>query len=114
VATDAGAATLTVTAAAPLRPSLVAVMFAVPALTAVTRPAPFTVATAVLLLLHAIVRPVRTLFDASRRVAVACVVWPTVRELAARLTATVATGAGDGGFTVRAVLALRVSLLAVI
>jgi hypothetical protein len=67
-----GAATLT--PALPLFPSLVAVICAVPAATAVTTPEPLTVATPLLLDVQAMARPVSTLLLASRVVAVACVV----------------------------------------
>src|SRR5438093_4110964 len=56
-ATGAGAGAVTVMAAVPLLPSLVAVIVADPADTPLTRPFPLTVATAVLLLAQAIVRP---------------------------------------------------------
>ncbi len=75
-----GAANVTVTvatgsavtemSAVPLWPSLVAVIVAVPTASDVTRPLAFTVATAVLELLHVTARPVSTLFDASRVTAV--------------------------------------------
>ena len=72
VATGAG---VTVRGALPTCPSLVAVMLAVPALTAVTRPVVGeTVATAVLSELQVIVRPVSARLWASSRVAVPCVV----------------------------------------
>ncbi len=72
VATGAG---VTAISALPVIPSLVAVMFAVPTLTAVTSPVDRpTVATPVLLELHAVMRPVRTRPCASSNVAVACVV----------------------------------------
>ncbi len=58
----------------PLCPSLVAVIVAEPAPTAVTRPLPLTVATDVLLLDHAIARPVSGLPFASLAVAVSCTV----------------------------------------
>jgi hypothetical protein len=92
-ATDTVATGTTMVAVAePLTPSLVAVMLAVPVLTAVTTPVPETVATAVLELDHEIVRPVSTLFDASRRVAIACVVCPTGMLLDPSDTLTLATG----------------------
>src|SRR6266852_1910592 len=50
--TDATGTGVTVIVAVPLCPSLVAVIVAVPAPTAVTRPLAFTVATAALLLTH--------------------------------------------------------------
>lgn len=69
-------------------------MVAVPTPTAVTKPlVAFTVATAVLLDVHAIARPVRTLFAASRVVAVACVVCPTAMLLLLSATETLATAA---------------------
>src|SRR5579862_4114716 len=58
-------------------PPLEAKIVAVPGPTPVTRPALFTVATPLLLELHAMGRPVSTLFDASRNVAVAVVVLAT-------------------------------------
>jgi|SRR5688500_2113333 len=82
----------TVSAALPLRPSLVAVICTVPTATAVTRPDPETVATAELLELQLTARPVRTALLASRVVAVACVVWPGFSELAASSTLVDATG----------------------
>jgi hypothetical protein len=67
-------------------------MFADPAATAVTVPETFTVATLVLLELHAIARPLRMAPDASRVTADAVVVVPTSREASASDTETVATG----------------------
>ena len=67
VATGAAA---TFTVAVPVLPSLVAVTVAEPGATAVTVPLGATVATAVLPELHVTTRPVSTLFDASRVVAV--------------------------------------------
>src|SRR3989442_1240523 len=55
--TEPAGGTVTVIAAVPLCPSLVAVIVATPAATAVTRPLPFTVAAAVLLLAQVTVRP---------------------------------------------------------
>jgi hypothetical protein len=78
----------------PLWPSLVAMMLAVPAATAVTRPVPDTVAILVLSEDQAMTRPVNTLLFASRVVAVACVVWPIWIGEAARDTLTEATGIG--------------------
>ena len=66
----------TVRGALPFVPSLVAVMLALPAAIAVTRPVPDTVATPVLSEDHVIVRPMSTLLLASRVVAVAWVVCP--------------------------------------
>ncbi len=56
--TEATGTIVTVMAAVPLLPSLVAVIVAEPAATPVTRPVPLTVATPVLLLAHATTRPV--------------------------------------------------------
>ena len=64
----------TVIVADPLCPSLLAVMLAVPALTAVTSPVPLTVATAALLDDQVMTRPVSTLPSAAVRIAEACVV----------------------------------------
>lgn len=57
---------MTVSVAVPLTLSLVAVIVAEPATTAVTSPDPETVATEVLLETHDIARPVNTLPFASR------------------------------------------------
>src|SRR6266704_1925483 len=65
---------VTVMAAVPLWPSLVAVMVAEPATTLLTRPLAFTVATDVLLLLHETTRPVNGLPLTSFGVAVSCTV----------------------------------------
>ena len=83
---------VTVTLACPVCPSLVAMMFALPIATAITSPEAFTVAIAVFELLQTMTRPVRMAFDASRVVAVACVVAPIAIEDAASDTVTVATG----------------------
>jgi hypothetical protein len=61
-----------------------------------------------------IARPVSTLLLASRVVAVACVVWPGLRLLAARETLTEATATGGADDTVIVALPLRPSLVAVI
>jgi len=83
---------VTVMADVPLCPSLVAVMVAEPATTPVTRPLAFTVATAVLLLLHETTRPVSGLPLTSFGVAVSCTVWPACTLAGAGLTVTDATG----------------------
>src|SRR6266481_8324128 len=67
-----GGSTVTVMAAVPFCPSLVAVIVAEPTRRPVTNPLPLTVATSVLLLPHVTVRPVSTLPLASRNVAVSC------------------------------------------
>ena len=64
----------TVRDAVPFFPSLVAVMFALPAATPVTTPVPETVATLVLSEDQVMTRPLSTLLLASRVAAVACVV----------------------------------------
>jgi len=92
--TDATGAWVTVMVALPVLPSLVALMLAVPTVTAVTTPCAETVATAVLLELHVTARPVRTLLFASRVVAVACDVPTAVIELGVSATVTDATGTG--------------------
>lgn len=60
----------------PVLPSLVAVIVAEPAATAVTSPDADTVPIAVLLELHVTTRPVRTLLLASRVTAESCTVAP--------------------------------------
>src|SRR5205807_1299263 len=109
--TDATGTGVTVMAAVPLWPSLVAVIVAEPATLPVTSPVPVTVATDVLLLAHVTERPVRMLPLASRRVALSCTVWPvaTVPELG--VTVTAATGAP---VTVTLAVPLCPSLVAVI
>jgi hypothetical protein len=92
-ATGAGPVALTVMVEAPVFVSLNAVIVALPAPTAVTRPVAETVLTAVLPELHVTTRPVRTLSLASRIAAAACVVWPGVIVLDASETVTVATAA---------------------
>src|SRR5256885_17025260 len=67
-------------AAVPLCPSDVAVIVVEPAATPVTRPLPFTVAAAMLELVHVTVRPVSVLPLASFTVAVSCTVWPAHTE----------------------------------
>jgi hypothetical protein len=97
--TDAtGAGGFTVTAAVPLRPSLVAVIVADPGVALLTSPLPDTVATSVSLLVHLTVRPISALPAASLAIAISCTVSPTTSVDAAGMTVTDATGAG--GFTV--------------
>jgi hypothetical protein len=71
--TDATGIIVTVTVAEPLTPSLVAVIVAVPGATLDTKPLPSTVATSLLELVQATVRPLSGLPPASRSVATACV-----------------------------------------
>jgi len=114
VATGAGGGAVTVTAAVAVFPSLVAVIVALPGATAVTTPLGATVATFVLLELHVTTRPVSTLFDASRVVAVSVPVAPVCRARVVGATEMVATGAGGGAVTVTLAAALLPSLVAVI
>src|SRR5436309_7636192 len=109
--TAATGATVTVTVAVPLCPSLVAVsVTGPPAATPLTSPLPFTLAIALLLDCQLIARPVKGLPLASRGVAVSCTVCPiaTVPELG--VTVTAATGAS---VTVTLAVPLCPSLVAV-
>src|SRR5436309_12984581 len=90
--TEATGTGVTVMADAPLFPSLVAVIVAVPAVCPVTSPLAVTVATAVLLLPQLTVRPDNGLPLASFGVAVSCTVWPTGTDAVLGLTVTDATG----------------------
>src|SRR5436309_3385268 len=110
-ATEATGTSVTVTAALPAFPSLVAVIVAVPTTTLVTSPLPLTVATLVLLLDHITVRPVRVPPAESFRVAVSCTVCPTVRLAVAGEIASEATGTV---VTVSAAVLLLPSLVAAI
>src|SRR6266513_2125634 len=85
---------VTVMLALPLCPSLVAVIVAEPATFPVTSPLGLTVATAVLLLDHAIVRPDSGFPFASFGVAVSCTVLPSFTLAGDGLTVTEATGTG--------------------
>ena len=87
-------------AAVPLWPSLVAVIVAEPAATAVTTPLARTVATAGASLAHVTERPVSVSPRASLSVAVSCGVAPTVRLSLAGATVTEATGAGPAAAVV--------------
>src|SRR5437016_1136599 len=80
-----------VMAVVPLLLSLVAVIVAAPAATPVTRPFPFTAATALLPLDQLIVRPDSGFPFASSGVPVSCSVWPTGTVADAGLTTTDAT-----------------------
>ena len=97
--------------AVPVLPSLVAVIVAVPDAFAVTTPLCDTLAIAVLLVDQAIARPVRTLFAASRVVAVSVPVPPTCSGNVVGETVTVATGTG---VTVIVAVPVFPSLVAVI
>src|ERR1041385_3512887 len=87
---------VTVTAAVPVIPPLVAEVVAEPGATAVTSPLADTVATEVLLLLQVKLCPLRTLPLASLATAASCAVPPTVRLAVAGVTTTEATAAGGG------------------
>jgi len=107
--TEATGACVTVMAAAPLLPSLVAVIVAVPAPAPVTSPVALTVATAVLELVHVIPRPVRGLPLESLGVAVSCTVCPAGIPADAGVTSTDATGT-LGGEMVAVVAAAALAL----
>jgi hypothetical protein len=107
-----GGAALTVSAAKPFCPSLVATMFVEPALNAVTTPLLLTEATPALELDHATARPVRSFPPASRKVAVALAVCPTTSEDGLSVTDTFATGTGAAAITVRLASPLTPSLVA--
>src|SRR2546421_20013 len=87
-----GDAGTTVTAAAPLCPSIVAVMVAEPAVTPATSPLALTVAMFVLLEAQVTVRPDSGFPLASRGVAVSGTVLPSFTEALAGVTDTDATG----------------------
>jgi hypothetical protein len=108
--TDATGTVETVIAEVPLFPSLVAVIVVEPEATPVTRPAPLTVATAVLLLAQVTTRPVSVLPAASFVAAESCCVAPAVMLADVGLTVTEATGTF---VTVMEALLLVPSLVAV-
>src|SRR6266480_1998617 len=109
--TDATGTSVTVAAALPAFPSLVAVIVAVPAAMPLTSPLLLTVATAALLLAHVTGRPVSAAPAESFGVAVSWTVCTTGRLAVAGATATVATGTI---ITVTAAVLLLPSLVAVI
>src|SRR6266581_1060814 len=106
-----GLPAVTVTAAVPLFPSLVAVIVAAPLATPVTRPPVDTAATAGALDAQVISRPDSGIPFASSSVAVSCAVCPTWMPTDTGLTLTDATGTR---FTVTAALPVFPSLVAVI
>ena len=110
-ATEATGTGLTVIAAVPLFPSLVAVIVAEPVATALTNPLTETVATVALLLVQVTVRPLKGLPLASSGVAVSCCVAPTMSVADGGLTATEATGTA---LTLIAAVPFFPSLVAVI
>src|SRR5256885_3969965 len=92
--TVATGATVTVTSAVPLFPSLVAVIVAAPGATPVRSPVLLTVATVVLLLDHVTGRPLNTFPAESAVVAERTSSWPTSTLADAGATVTVVTGIG--------------------
>src|SRR5206468_929602 len=106
-----GLPAVTVTAAVPLCPSLVAVMVTVPVATPATRPLADTVATAGAPEAQVTDRPASTLPAASFGVAVSCTVAPTSTTAVTGLITTDATGTGA---TVTVADPLLPSLVAVI
>src|SRR5437763_15301573 len=102
---------VTVIAAVPLLPSLVAVIVAVPTPAPVTSPVALTVATPVWSLAHVMVRPESGVPLASRGVAVSCTAPPVWIVCDAGDTVTAATGTG---VTVMLAVPLFPSLVAVI
>src|SRR5207247_704570 len=103
---------VTVTAAVPLCPSLVAVIvIGPPAATPLTSPLPFTLAIALLLACQVMTRPVNGFPFASLGVAVSCNVLPTATLPDAGVPVTEATGTP---VTVMLAVPLLPSLVAVI
>lgn len=98
-ATGIGAGALTLKGEELFFPSLVAVMFVVPAPIAVMAPVVCTVATLTLELAQVTTRPVSRFPLESCSVAVACAVCPTSTAGGLIATDTVATGVGRGGVT---------------
>src|SRR3954467_2334045 len=94
-----GGGVVTVMVLVPVRPSLVAVIVAVPPAIPRTRPVEETEATLGLPDDHVSTRPVSTLFDASRSVAESCTVPLTFTVADDGATVTLATGTG-GAVTV--------------
>ena len=90
--TDATGTALTVTAEVPVWPSLVALTVAAPAVTPVTTPLPFTVATAASLVDQFTTRPDNAFPLASWGVAVSCTPAPISTLTTAGVTSTCATG----------------------
>src|SRR5439155_24086554 len=109
--TDATGTSVTVAAALPAFPSLVAVIVAVPAARPLPSPLLLTVATLALLLAHVTGRPVKVPPAESFSVAVNCAVCPTCKLPEDGETATEATGTD---VTVIAAVLVWPSLVAVI
>lgn len=117
LSTAAGGWGFTAMTALPLFPSLVAVIVALPAPTAMTTPSFETDATWGALLAQLTTRPERTLPDELRAAAERMVVLPTMRLALPGVTLTESTGtggAGGGALTVICAVAVRPSLAAVI
>src|SRR6266550_3313014 len=102
---------VTVTAALPVIPPLVALIVAVPAATPVANPLPVTPATVASLDVHTTACPVSTLPAESSRVAVSCEVPPAAMLVADGLTTTAATDpvVGGGGVARGPVATVRLS-----
>ena len=109
-----GGGTVTVIAAVPVFVSLLAVIVALPAATAVTSPLELTEAMLEFELDHVTTRPVSTLLLASRVVGVSCTVAPMSKLDEVGATVTDATGTGAGALTVIVAIALLPSLVTVI
>lgn len=111
--TDATGTGVTVIAAVPDLPSLVAVMVTgPPGAFAVTSPVCETLASAALLVVHATARPVSVDPSPASVVAVSCDVAPTITLAVGGVTETVATG--NGPVTVMVAVPLLPALVAVI
>jgi hypothetical protein len=113
LATGAGAGCATEIVAVPVTVPSAAVIVAVPAATAVTRPVALTVATPGALDVQVKVRPGRSAPPASRATAVSCRVPPSGIDAVAGVTTTEAVVAGGAG-TVTAALPATPSIVAVI
>src|SRR6185503_1036929 len=114
VATGAGATAFTVTDAVPDLVSLVAVIVTDPAATPMTRPLELTCAFALSLLVQVTVRPVRTLFAASRNVAVSCTVLDTLTLVGVRCTVLNMSSPAGVGATVTVVTGTGLTLPSVV
>src|SRR4051812_25726315 len=97
--------------ACPDLPSLVAMTFAIPGPTAVTTPVVETVATAGVFDDPAIARPVSGVLLASTVGARACGLLPTIIDVGASATFTLATATGVAPATVRVACAVRPSIV---
>ena len=100
----------TVNAAVPVTFSLIALMVALPGVSVVTSPLDATVATAGLLELHAMARPVSSTPCASRVAAENCCGVDTITDAVNGVTTTAATGMGLAGESQAAIAASRSKL----